>query len=137
GLYFAPVAVNKTLVEGESRSGFPPETPRRPFDVSASCPASLSGAVAQAARTLGAYADAYYAGKKPSEPDGFNVAAHPAKRETWLEFRAENRTLGTAMVSCLSVPAVSTAAIDAAGLGGAFPPSINYAPSVGLYTKTP
>jgi hypothetical protein len=137
GLYFAPIPVQQTDADRSARTGFPSATPRRPFEIGGSCPASLGGAVAEAGRALKTYADGYYAGRKPAEPDGFHIAAHPAKRETWLEIRPESRAIGRALISCLDVPEVRTADIDAAGLGGAFTPSINYAPSVGLYTKAP
>src|ERR1035437_3538899 len=137
GLFFAPFPVQQTDADRSARTGFPSATPRRPFEIGGSCPAALGGAVAEAGRALKTYADGYYAGRKPAEPDGFHIAAHPAKRETWLEVGPDSPAAGSALISCLDVPEVRTADIDAAGLGGAFTPSINYAPSVGLYTKAP
>ncbi len=135
GLYFAPVPVNQTIADPTTAAAFPARAPRRPFEPGASCPTSLAAAVAEAARALKAYADGYYAGRRPPEPDGFRIAAHPAKRETWLEIKPESRAVGNALISCLGVPEVPGAQIEKAGLDGAYRPSINYAPSVGLYTK--
>ncbi|MEA2718538.1 MAG: hypothetical protein QOJ39_402, partial [Candidatus Eremiobacteraeota bacterium] len=69
-------------------------------------------------------------------PDGFTIARHAAKAEPWLEVRADDRTFGEAIVTCVNAPNINPPDLRARGLSGANFPSFNYAPSIGFYRAT-
>jgi hypothetical protein len=135
GIYFAPGPVNETGGPELTISTLPAQTPSAPFTVVAACPPSFAPAAAEAAGQLQRYIQAFERGSKPSAPDGFTIAAHPAKTETWLEIRPDDFSTESVLTQCLAIPYVTTKNLTQRGLGGAFVPSINYAPSVGFYNK--
>ena len=135
GLYFAPDPVNQTSGTFVASGELPKSAPAAPFAVG-SCPDSMMPAVSESVALVKAYVVAYYGGLKPTAPAGFRISAHAARAETWLEIRPDNMAVSTALAQCLNIPAVDEAAIGRRGLGGALTPSLNYAPSVGFYTRT-
>ena len=137
GIYTAPDPVNQTAGTFVPVTTLPIKTPAAPFALVAACPTSIAPATAEVVSRLKAYIDAFESGSKPKAPDGFTIARHAASAETWLEIRAEDRAVSDALTQCLAIPSANSKAISQRGLGGAFPPSINYAPSVGFYNKLP
>ncbi len=140
GLYYPPEPediTRKTLAGAVRGTALPERTPPNPFAISNECPKSLTPAFQDASRDIQQFADAYYKGNSPSEPLDFLISPHISKAERWLEIRPLNLELSGDLAACLNAPIVSRFAIAKRGLGGAFPPSINYAPSVGFYVQSP
>ena len=137
GIYTAPDPVNETAGSPAPVSALPARTPAAPFAIVAACPASVAPATSEIVARLKAYIDGLERGARPAAPEGLTISRHAASAETWLEIRAQDTAVADALTICLGVPAVSAKGIAQRGLGGAFPPSINYAPSVGFYTKMP
>jgi hypothetical protein len=138
GLYYPPPAVNATGVSYEAPTQLPRTPPRDPFTiVDAACPATYRAAVTDALGALRAYASDVYRGKRPSPPDGFTIVHHAAKTEDWLEIKADDVAFGNAVGLCVGAPTVAARALAQRGLAGAVPPSLNFAPSVGVYRSLP
>ncbi len=137
GIYTAPDPVNATAGADSPPTSLPAHTPAEPFALAASCPRSIAPATAETVARLKEYIEQFERGLKPPPPDGFTISKHAARAETWLEIRADDRALSDALVQCLAIPSVFSKSISERGLGGATPPSINYAPSVGFYVKIP
>lgn len=135
GIYTAPDAVNQTAGPDLPPTTLPTRTPPAPFAIAPSCPQSMAAAAAEAASRLKAYIDQFEQGGRPFPPAGFEISRHNAAAETWLEIRPDDRPVSEALAQCLAIPTVSSKSISQRGLGGAFPPSINYAPSVGFYNR--
>ncbi|MEA2689241.1 MAG: hypothetical protein QOD51_1848 [Candidatus Eremiobacteraeota bacterium] len=137
GVYFAPEALEETVPEHTFRTGLPARAPADPFAIDqTTCPATYRPAVQDALRSLKNYITAEYAGGHPTAPDGFTIARHAAKAEPWLEVRADDRTFGEAIVTCVNAPNINPPDLRARGLSGANFPSFNYAPSIGFYRAT-
>lgn len=136
GLYMAPDPVNETSAAFVASDRLPAVAPRSPFAVVASCPSSYAASIAETVSVLKASIDRFYRETKLRSPEGFTLSAHTARAETWLEIRADSTAVVDALNQCLDVPAVKAAAIKGRGLDSAFPPSLNYAPSVGFYSRT-
>lgn len=130
GLYAAPAPV-------DANGSQPAEAgaPRDSFAVADdACPATYRAAVRDTAAALEGYVRAFYAGGSARKPAGLQIVAHAAKRDTWLEIKADERAYGDAIVRCLQIGAIGQAKVTALGWGGAVAPSFNYAPGLGLYT---
>ena len=137
GIYTAPDPVNATAGVDSPPTSLPAHTPAEPFALAASCPRSIAPATAETVTRLREYIENFERGLKPLPPEGLMISKHAASAETWLEIRADDRAVSDALVTCLAIPAVFSKSISERGLGGATPPSINYAPSVGFYVKVP
>ena len=137
GIYTSPDPVDATGGTTQAVTLLPNKSPASPFALSPSCPTSLAPSVTESVAKLRTYIEKSYAGLKPLSPDAFAVSKHNARAEQWLEIRADNAAVGEAIVRCLAVPSAKSADIAQRGLSGAYPPSFNYAPSIGFYTTTP
>ena len=139
GLYYPPPPANATATHYEPPAQLPRTPPRDAFAiVAAACPPTYQPAVIEALAALRAYAGAVYRGSRVPQPDAFSIVRHPAKDEDWLEIKADDTAFGNALALCVGAPTVSRQQLSQRGLGGAVPPSLNYAPSVGFYrTLTP
>jgi hypothetical protein len=138
GLYYPPPAVNATGVRALPSKGLPATPPHDPFRVvDEACPATYRDAVQETLSAFRGYADAVYRGVRAQPPDGLSVVRHSAKSEDWLELRAADDAFGNALAICVAAPVVAKGELSLRGLGGAVPPSVDYAPSVGFYRALP
>lgn len=137
GVYTAPDPVNATAGVDSRPTSLPAHTPAAPFALAASCPRSIAPATAETVAHLKEYIEKAELGRKPPPPEGLTISRHAASAENWLEIRADDSAVSDALVQCLAIPSVFSKSISERGLGGATPPSINYAPSVGFYINVP
>jgi len=134
GFYDPPSIPNGTRTPAVARQGLPARAPSDPFAIeSKTCPSNYAAAVADSLKDLRNYITAFYAGGHPTAPDGFTIASHVAKAESWLDIRSDDRFFANAIASCTDAPMTTVAELARQGLSGAAVPSLNYAPSVGFY----
>jgi hypothetical protein len=156
-LYVAPAgAFNRTPLEYAPEAGLyivrrPPQAnteqfrvyrlpttpPTQPFATIAGgpCTSDLLPSAQLLLKALSAYVSAYNpAAPPPAAPAGWTVTPHTlAGGKYWLELQPSNIETLPAVISCGHVAAAAEADLKSAGLDGARPPALNYAPQFGLY----
>jgi hypothetical protein len=115
----------------------PAAPPAQPFAVQSggTCAPDDAPTAAQLLASLAAYVGSYDP-SKPSQPEpaGWVVTPHPASGgKYWLELLTENLQTFPAVMHCGHIAAAAPAELKAAGIDGARPPALNFAPPFGLY----
>lgn len=134
GLYFPPGGVDETASMSAKERPFPDTRPLADIHIdSTTCPNTYQSAAESALIDLKAYIEAYYAGRHPNAPQGFQIASHTSKNGPWLEFRSDDFDFNDVLATCVDAPAAGASQLRSRGISGAVFPSLNYAPGVGFY----
>jgi Carboxypeptidase regulatory-like domain/TonB-dependent Receptor Plug Domain len=118
----------------------PTSAPSAPFaEITApGCTAELRQAADPLLSVLSTYFAGYDPAKAPAQPPaGWTVTPHVLAKGYYAELQLDDISRLPAVLYCGHVSAASTAEMKALGLDGARPPSLNYAPSIGLYLLRP
>lgn len=107
----------------------PSSKPATPFELrtATSCSAEMKTTAQELLAELQAY---FKSGKSPS---GWKITAHAAKAGTYYALEAADIGAIPALIHCGHIGAASKADLTALGYDGADPPTLNYAPALGLY----
>lgn len=118
----------------------PSKPPAQPFAVqpSSRCASDQQPMAEKLLSPLAQFVTAYETSKATSpQPAGWTVTPHTTATSYWLELRLTDFSNLAAVLTCGHVSTGSAAEVRAAGYDGAQPPSLNYAPSLGLYLVRP
>lgn len=138
GLYSAPEAVDETNIAPKPVSRFPDRGDITQMGINfGSCPLTYREAVIPTVAAMKGYIARYYAGDTPASIPDLTVAAHKSKGGMWLEISGADPSFINAVAQCLNVPLATPRQVQRYGFGGAFLPSINYAPAIGFYRVVP
>ena len=116
----------------------PASPPQAPLDLIASdrCTADLKPVAQSLLASLDQYVSAMASGQAaPPQPSGWTIVPHAVTRGYWLELTPQAPVAIPALLNCAHVSAGSADDIKAAGFGAGEPPSLNYAPALGLYMQ--
>ncbi|MEA2786926.1 MAG: hypothetical protein QOF71_3030 [Candidatus Eremiobacteraeota bacterium] len=134
GLYVPPPLIeNAPLFPGYAK--VPPVAPETPFAITtgAECPSYVRSSAEAFVALIRPYVAAFYdRHEKPQPPDGFTITAHADGGNAWLEIDSRDVDV-TLLASCLTVAGVDRGTLLRLTLGGTPPPTIDYAPRLGLY----
>jgi len=118
----------------------PATPPAQPLAIvpSSRCSSDLKPTAAKMLAALQLYVTGFDPAHPPaSQPPGWSVIVHPAGKAFWLELQPADISALPAVLNCAHVSAAAASDVKALGLDGARPPSLNFAPSVGLYMLRP
>ncbi|MDQ6930566.1 MAG: TonB-dependent receptor, partial [Candidatus Eremiobacteraeota bacterium] len=135
-LQFMP-AVGLYIVRATPQAGqqsfrlyrLPVQAPSAPF-AAQSAPACTS-AMRPVAQSLLGELQGYFVSGRPLK--SWKVVAHSATGGAWYELTNDDAASLPALLNCGHISAASSAEIKAAGFDGVRPPTLNYAPNLGLY----
>jgi hypothetical protein len=128
GLYFAP-RPPQAGQESYRVYKLPAKAPVAPFALfpQTQCTADVKSTATQVLGELQAHFT------KGAPAPSWDIVAHQAKSGTWYELNPNDIGVLPAILYCGRVAAAQTTDLTPLGLEGARPPSLNYAPSIGLY----
>jgi len=134
GFYVPP-----SLIENEalapSYTDAPETPPATPFTIAAgsACPAHQRSNAEAFVTLVRPYVEAFYDRHEvPQAPDGITITPHGANGQEWLEIDSRDIDV-TLLATCLTIAGVDRNTLLKLKLGGTPPPTVDYAPRLGLY----
>jgi hypothetical protein len=81
------------------------------------------------------YVEAFYdRHENPDDPDGFTITRHTDGGQTWLEIDSRDVD-STLLAACLTIAGIDRNTLLKLKLAGTRPPTVDYAPRLGLYNR--
>ncbi len=133
GLYIArqpPAAGTETIRTYK----LPVTAPKTPFVYNPKSPICSTSEMRTAAQSALSELQAHFA--KGAATPNWTITAHTAKAGTWYSLQPDDLTSALALVDCSHVSSGVRDDLTKVGWDGAPPPSLSYAPNLGLYIVT-
>jgi hypothetical protein len=136
GFYIPPSLIeNEPLVP--AFANVPPAAPQTPFAITtgSECPTHVRSSAEAFVKVVKPYVEAFYdRHENPDDPDGFTITRHTDGGQTWLEIDSRDVD-STLLAACLTIAGIDRNTLLKLKLAGTRPPTVDYAPRLGLYNR--
>jgi hypothetical protein len=135
--FYVPPALIENAPPVADYADAPAAPPSAPFAIKPGpeCPAYVRSSAAAFVALVEPYVQAFYERhERPQAPDGFTITPHGQGGDEWLEIDSRDVDV-TLLAGCLTIAGVDRDTLLKLKLGGTPPPTIDYAPRLGLYNR--